>query len=157
MKRQIIAKINNIANELDRSGLYAEASTLTRVMKKLAEYPEIPEVESVNIIVSYTEDEYNPYQSKYEVRVFIDERSVEDYNHFDDENGMHLLNDLNKANEIADQLKEKYEDQYPGKVKAHKLQLRRPNPRIPGDPYDDYKDRNPYRNEDRGFRGRRRY
>jgi len=37
MKRQIIAKINNIANELDRNGLYAEASALTNVMKKLAQ------------------------------------------------------------------------------------------------------------------------
>lgn len=37
MKRQIIAKINNIADELDRSGLYAEASILTNVMKRLAE------------------------------------------------------------------------------------------------------------------------
>ena len=36
MKRQIIAKINNIANELDSNGLYAEASALTNVMKKLA-------------------------------------------------------------------------------------------------------------------------
>ncbi len=36
MKRQIIAKINNIANELDKNGLYAEANTLTDVMKKLA-------------------------------------------------------------------------------------------------------------------------
>ena len=36
MNRQIIAKINNIANELDRNGLYAEASALTKVMKKLA-------------------------------------------------------------------------------------------------------------------------
>ena len=36
MKRQIIAKINNIANELDRNGFYVEASALTNVMKKLA-------------------------------------------------------------------------------------------------------------------------
>ncbi len=36
MKKQIIAKINNIANELDRNGLYAEANSLTNVMKKLA-------------------------------------------------------------------------------------------------------------------------
>ena len=36
MKRQIIAKINNIANELDKNGLYAEANALTNVMKKLA-------------------------------------------------------------------------------------------------------------------------
>lgn len=37
MKRQIIAKINNIANELDRNGLYAEANSLTNVMKRLAD------------------------------------------------------------------------------------------------------------------------
>ncbi len=36
MKRQIIAKINNIANELDKNGLYAEANALTQVMQKLA-------------------------------------------------------------------------------------------------------------------------
>ena len=36
MKKQIIAKINNIANELDRNGLYAEANSLTNVMQKLA-------------------------------------------------------------------------------------------------------------------------
>jgi hypothetical protein len=36
MKRQIVASINNIANELDRNGLYAEANALTKVMKKLA-------------------------------------------------------------------------------------------------------------------------
>jgi len=36
MRRQIIAKINSIANELDNNGLYAEANTLTNVMKKLA-------------------------------------------------------------------------------------------------------------------------
>lgn len=150
MNRQIIAKINNIANELDKHGLFAEALKLTNVMKKLAEYPEIPEVKEVSIIVSYTEDEDNPYQSKYQVNVFIDNRSVEDYNHYEDDNGMRLLNDLNKANEIADQLAEKYEDEYPGLVKVHKLRRRIPNPRIPGDPYDAYKDRNP-------FRSRRRY
>ena len=37
MKKQIIAKINNIANELDRNGLYAEANSLTNVMKRLAQ------------------------------------------------------------------------------------------------------------------------
>jgi len=36
MKKQVIAKINDIANELDANGLYAEANTLTNVMKKLA-------------------------------------------------------------------------------------------------------------------------
>lgn len=154
MKRQIIAKINNIANELDKNGLYAEASTLTIVMKRLAEFPEIPEVKEVNVIVSYTEDEDNPYQSKYQVSVKIDGRTVEDYNHFDDENGMHLLNDLNKANEIADQLSARYEDAYPGLVKVHKLKLRGYDTRLPDDPYDARKDRNPFKES---YRGRRRY
>jgi len=36
-KRQIIASLNNIANELDFSGLYKEASSLTNVMKRLAQ------------------------------------------------------------------------------------------------------------------------
>ena len=34
-KRQIIASLNNIANKLDFSGLYKEASSLTNVMKRL--------------------------------------------------------------------------------------------------------------------------
>ena len=36
-KRQIIASLNNIANELDFSGLYKEATSLTYVMKRLAQ------------------------------------------------------------------------------------------------------------------------
>lgn len=36
-KRTIIASLNDIANELDNNGLYKEASTLTNVMKKLAQ------------------------------------------------------------------------------------------------------------------------
>jgi len=36
-KRQIIASLNDIANELDNTGLYKEANTLTNVMKKIAE------------------------------------------------------------------------------------------------------------------------
>ena len=35
-KRQIIASLNDIANELDNTGLYKEASSLTNVMKRLA-------------------------------------------------------------------------------------------------------------------------
>ena len=34
-KRQIVASLNNIANELDFSGLYKEALSLTSVMKRL--------------------------------------------------------------------------------------------------------------------------
>ncbi len=36
-KRQIIASLNNIANELDNSGLYVESNSITSVMKKLAQ------------------------------------------------------------------------------------------------------------------------
>ena len=35
-KRQIIASLNNIANSLDNSGLYKEATFITNVMKRLA-------------------------------------------------------------------------------------------------------------------------
>ena len=152
MKRQIIAKINNIANELDRNGLYAEAATLTNVMKKLAFDPTSPEHSEIfgphnddpeegKIIVSYTEDPDNSYQSKYTVTIFIDGKFEEDFNYFEDENGKHLLNDLKKANEKAYELKKENEERYPGvEFEVHKLRTRRPNSRIPGDPYDARKD-----------------
>lgn len=36
-KRQIIASLNNIANQLDFSGLHKEATSLTNVMKRIAD------------------------------------------------------------------------------------------------------------------------
>jgi hypothetical protein len=36
-KRQIIASLNNIANELDNGGLYRESNTVTSIMKRLAQ------------------------------------------------------------------------------------------------------------------------
>jgi len=36
-KRQIIASLNNIANELDSTGLYREANSITNVMKRLSQ------------------------------------------------------------------------------------------------------------------------
>lgn len=36
-KRQIVASLNKIANELDNSGLYTEANIVTRVMKRIAD------------------------------------------------------------------------------------------------------------------------
>jgi hypothetical protein len=145
MNRQIIAKINNIANELDRNGLYAEASALTNVMKKLAFDPTDPmhseifgphndDPEQGKIIVSYTEDRDNPYQSKYTIAIFIDGKFEEDFNYYEDENGKHLLNDLNVANEMADVLKAENEARYPGvEFELHKLAPKRYNPRIPED------------------------
>jgi hypothetical protein len=38
-KRQIIASLNKIANELDNTGLYQEANSLTEVMNKIAQAP----------------------------------------------------------------------------------------------------------------------
>ena len=35
-KRQIIASLNKIANELDNAGLYTEANSITNVMKRIA-------------------------------------------------------------------------------------------------------------------------
>ena len=35
-KRQVIASLNKIANELDNNGLFAEATSLTKIMQKLA-------------------------------------------------------------------------------------------------------------------------
>ena len=35
-KRTVLASLNKIANELDNTGLYTEASAITKVMKKLA-------------------------------------------------------------------------------------------------------------------------
>ena len=36
-KRQVISSLNNIAEELDNQGLYVEASSITNIMKKLAQ------------------------------------------------------------------------------------------------------------------------
>ena len=35
-KKQIVASLNKIANELDKDGLFAEANTVTKVMSRLA-------------------------------------------------------------------------------------------------------------------------
>ena len=146
MRRQIIAKINNIANQLDSNGFYVEANVLTNVMKKLAfdrdfddegSHDEMfgpmnddPDMDG-KIIVSYTEDRDNPYQSKYTVSVFIDGEFEESINTYEDDNGKkQFLNDLNKANQMAREIP----SQHPNvDFEMHLLQRTRPNPRIPGD------------------------
>jgi hypothetical protein len=40
-KRQIIASLNNIANELDNTGLYKEANEITDVMVRLSQVTQI--------------------------------------------------------------------------------------------------------------------
>jgi len=39
-KKQIVASLNKIANELDNSGLFSESSTVTKVMSRLAFSPD---------------------------------------------------------------------------------------------------------------------
>ena len=41
-KRQIVASLSKIAEELDSTGLYTEANTITNLMKKLAQMPVAP-------------------------------------------------------------------------------------------------------------------
>ena len=41
-KRTVIANLNKIANELDNSGKFNEASAITSVMKRLAQYAQAP-------------------------------------------------------------------------------------------------------------------
>jgi len=60
MRRQIIAKINNIANELDIYGLYTEASTLTNVMKKLAFDRDFDEEGTYDEMFGPQDDDYEP-------------------------------------------------------------------------------------------------
>jgi len=163
MKKQVVAKLNQIANEFDQAGLYVEANTLTNVMKKLAMDGEVSDdmpdssvpTKEGKVIVQHTGDELDRSQSTYTVYVSIEGESTDEIRTFRDENGkLQILHDLDKANEIARSMRSKYPDV---SFEIHLLQKRRPNPRFPGDPYDEYKDRNPYRNEDRGFRRRRRY
>jgi len=59
MRRQIIAKINSIANELDNNGLYAEANTLTNVMKKLA-LDQFRDNENFDEMFGDMDDDYEP-------------------------------------------------------------------------------------------------
>ena len=137
MNRQIIAKINNIANELDRNGLYAEASTLTNIMKKLA----MDGNEKVGkIIVSNVEPDDPRQKTTYTVTVFIDGEHEDTYKTHTDENGViRLIHDVNQANELADKLKIDLSRIYPDvDFELHKL---RRVSRGPGDPYDAYKDR----------------
>jgi hypothetical protein len=137
MNRQIIAKINNIANELDRNGLYAEASALTNVIKKLA----MDGNEKVGkIIVSNVEPDDPRQKTTYTVTVFIDGEHEDTYKTYTDENGViRLIHDLKQANELADKLEIDLKRIYPDvNFKLHKLKT---VSRGPGDPYDAYKDR----------------
>lgn len=157
MKRQVIAKINEIANELDKNGLFTEANALTKVMQKLAfdrdfddegTYDEMfgPMDDDDNnrkdgkIIVSNVEPDEPRQKTSYTVSVFIDGKHEDTYKTHTDENGViRLIHDLNQANELADKLKIDLSRIYPDvDFEVHKLKR---VSRGPGDPYDAYKDR----------------
>lgn len=70
-KRQIIASLYKIANTLDITGLYKEATSLTNVMQKLAaEKYEFFIIEKINdkykILVRNAGQDYKPYPGTFE-------------------------------------------------------------------------------------------
>jgi len=137
MKKQIIAKINSIANELDKVGLYAEANSLTNVMKRLAFSPDVDEPESDipvkdgMIIVQPSGDKDNRHQSSYTVYVRIEDERIHEISTYTDENGqIKILHDRDKANELAKSMRKVYPDV------SFRIQLSEPkqyNPMIPED------------------------
>ena len=151
MKKQIIAKINSIANELDKVGLYAEANSLTNVMKRLAFSPDVDEegsseemfghlnddpesdipVKDGMIIVQPSGDKDNRHQSSYTVYVRIEDERIHEISTYTDENGqIKILHDRDKANELAKSMRKVYPDV------SFRIQLSEPkqyNPMIPQD------------------------
>jgi hypothetical protein len=134
MKKQIIANINNIANELDKVGLYTEANALTNVMKKLAQIDDIdgsvdmPKNTGI-VIVQDSADTLMPEMPKFHVYAFPVGKPPVTINTYKDENGKTVkLDSLNKANQIAEDLGAEY-----GIEKVQKLEPKRYNPLIPED------------------------
>ena len=90
MKKQVVAKLNQIANEFDQAGLYVEANTLTNVMKKLAMDGEVSDdmpdssvpTKEGKVIVQHTGDELDRSQSTYTVYVFIEGESTDEIRTF---------------------------------------------------------------------------
>jgi hypothetical protein len=71
-KKQIVASLNKIANELDYNGLFSEASTVTKVMSRLAaddEYKKLePFVRNEGMAISDLMDPEgtsNPFDDEY--------------------------------------------------------------------------------------------
>ena len=59
-KRQVIASLNKIANELDTNGLFAEATSLTKIMKKLA-FDRFRGNENFNEVFGPMDDDYDGF------------------------------------------------------------------------------------------------
>ena len=105
-KRQIVASLNSIANLLDNSGLYKEASALTKIMSRLA----MDENDEYNM------DEYLPDDERY----FMDEDEDEDstgFSHNDMYEGFGEVSDMldpmgtsNKADDLLSHHAKDYND-----------------------------------------------
>ena len=81
-KRQIIASLNKIANELDTAKLYTEANTVTKVMSKIA----MDENDEYNM------DEYLPDDERYFMDEDEDEEEPSMYQEF--HGGMDEIQDM---------------------------------------------------------------
>ncbi len=65
-KRQILASINEIANELDKRGLYSEANSLTNVMKRIAEEEdEFEKLEPIDQMKTHISNAYQIFNEIY--------------------------------------------------------------------------------------------
>ena len=62
-KRQVIASLNKIANELDTNGLFAEATSLTKIMKKLA-LDRFRDNENFDEMFGPMDDDYDGFNSE---------------------------------------------------------------------------------------------
>ena len=81
-RKTIIASLNKIANELDTNGLYTEASTVTKVMSKIA----MDENDEYNM------DEYLPDDERYFMDEDEDEEEPSMYQEF--HGGMDEIQDM---------------------------------------------------------------
>ena len=62
-KRQVIASLNKLANELDTNGLFAEATSLTKIMKKLA-LDRFRDNENFDEMFGPMDDDYDGFNSE---------------------------------------------------------------------------------------------
>jgi len=111
-KKQIIASLNKIANELDNTGLYTEANTVTKVMSRLA-YDDFDERDYYNDKMDGMDlmrEDYMPYGDE------DDDMDMEDENY----SGNGLTEGLDEissmmdmhGNHPADKLREDYSRDY---------------------------------------------
>ena len=72
-KKQVVASLNKIANELDNNGLYQEANVVTNVMVKISQ----SYVPPPNSLGAFFNDKYIEDQAKKDIKQKIDEKDIE--------------------------------------------------------------------------------